>query len=85
MGEDPKKNKPIVRFTSAMEDVDDVVDFIRKRTNVEKVSLVGWSWGTVISGGYATELGDKVDKLVLYAPVYSHEVPAWTKNLKAIC
>jgi pimeloyl-ACP methyl ester carboxylesterase len=31
---------------------------------------------------FATEHGDKVEKLVLYAPVYSHEVPAWTKNLK---
>ena len=82
MNEDAAKNKPIVRFTTAMEDVDDVVDFIRKRTNVEKVSLIGWSWGTVISGGYATEHGDKIDKLVLYAPVYNNEVPAWTTNLK---
>ena len=65
MDEDAKKNKPIVQFTAAMEDVDDVVDFIRKRTNVEKVSLIGWSWGTVITGGYATEHGDKVNKLVL--------------------
>jgi pimeloyl-ACP methyl ester carboxylesterase len=55
MNEDANKNKPIVRFTAAMEDVDDVVDFIRKRTNVEKVSLIGWSWGTVISGGYPRE------------------------------
>ena len=43
MDEDAKKNKPIVRFTAAMEDVDDVVDFIRKRTSIEKVSLIAFN------------------------------------------
>ena len=81
MDEDPQKNKPIVRYTEAMKDVDDAVTFIQRRAGVEKVKLVGWSWGTVITGAYTGQHPDKVERLVLYAPVYCHQVPAWTKNL----
>jgi pimeloyl-ACP methyl ester carboxylesterase len=80
MADPPEKNAPFSRAKDAAADVGDAVEFILDRTGADRVDLVGWSWGTVITGMYAAEHGDKVDKLVLYAPIYSLENPdgkAW--------
>jgi len=68
MGEPADKNEPIVRTATAVKDVAAAVEFIRKRRGVDKVNLLGWSWGTSIMGIYTTQNNDKVNKLVLYAP-----------------
>jgi pimeloyl-ACP methyl ester carboxylesterase len=68
MSEPPEKNPPIVRTETAVKDVGAAVEFIRKRRGVDKVNLLGWSWGTSIMGMYTTQNNDKVNKLVLYAP-----------------
>jgi len=61
---------PIATLAEAVDDVDAAVDFIRRRRNVERINLIGWSWGTQIMGRYAATHGDKVDRLVLYAPLW---------------
>ena len=61
---------PIATLAEAVDDVDAAVDFIRRRRNVERIHLVGWSWGTAIMGRYAATHGEKVDRLVLYAPLW---------------
>ncbi|MES2152379.1 MAG: alpha/beta fold hydrolase [Pseudomonadota bacterium] len=68
MAEPPANNEPIVRTETAMLDVGAAVDFIRQRRHVEKINLLGWSWGTTIMGWYTGQHNDKVNKLVLYAP-----------------
>src|SRR6266516_3535141 len=35
-----------------------------------KINLMGWSWGTAIMGMYTSEHNDKVNRLVLYAPLW---------------
>jgi pimeloyl-ACP methyl ester carboxylesterase len=65
---------PIATLAEAVEDVDAAVDFIRRRRNVERIHLIGWSWGTAIMGRYAATHGDKVDRLVLYAPLWQRRV-----------
>jgi pimeloyl-ACP methyl ester carboxylesterase len=35
---------------------------------VDKINLLGWSWGTSIMGWYTAQNNAKVNKLVLYAP-----------------
>src|SRR5437773_11585213 len=40
------QNEPIVRTEIAVKDVGAAVDFILKRRGVEKLILMGWSWGT---------------------------------------
>lgn len=62
------ENEPIVRTSVAVKDVGSAVDFIRKRRGVEKINLLGWSWGTTIMGWYTAQNNAKVNKLVLYAP-----------------
>ena len=47
------------------------VDFILKRRGVAKLNLVGWSWGTAIMAGYTTANNEKVNKLVLHAPLWN--------------
>lgn len=76
-----KDNAPFARAETVIHDIDDVVDFIRERTGVDKVNLVGWSWGTVTTGMYTARHGEKVERLVLYAPVYSAKNEARTSAL----
>lgn len=68
MAEAPSAHGPIVRGDAAIKDIGAVVDFILKRRNIPRVSLIGWSWGTTLMAGYTTQHTDKVDRLVLYAP-----------------
>ncbi len=64
----PEQNAPLVRTSTAVQDVGAAVDFILKRRGVPKINLLGWSWGTTIMGAYTVQNNDKVNKLVLYAP-----------------
>ena len=70
-----KDNAPLVTTDIAVRDVGAAVDYIMKRRGVSKLSLLGWSWGTSIMGTYAAANNDKVDKLVLYAPLWLRNTP----------
>lgn len=61
---------PIATLAEAVDDVDAAVQFIQRRRNVERINLIGWSWGTAIMGRYAATHREKVDRLVLYAPLW---------------
>lgn len=68
MDEPPMNNAPIVRTDTAARDVGAAVDFIRKRRGVDKISLLGHSWGTTIMAVYTTTNNEKVERLALFAP-----------------
>src|SRR5262249_52369724 len=68
MSESPQANPPIVRSDTAVKDIATVVDFILARRNIQRVNLMGWSWGTVTMATYTTQTPAKVERLVLYAP-----------------
>lgn len=76
MDQPPSANPPIVRAEMAVRDVSAAVDYIRKKHEVNKINLLGWSWGTVITGMYTSLNNEKVQKLILFAPVYSVKHPA---------
>ena len=71
MEEPAAKNKPLSRSYLVIRDIDAVVDHIRHKHNVEKVSLIGWSWGAMTAGFYTSLHSEKVQKLVMYAPLYA--------------
>jgi len=71
MDQPPGANPPFSTTREAIRDVSAAVDFILKRRGVSKINLLGWSWGTTIMGGYAAENPEKVQRLVLYAPVWT--------------
>jgi len=69
-------NGPIVTTEVAIRDVAAAVEHVRRQTGLERISLLGWSWGTTIMGGYAAAHPQHVDRLVLYAPVWLRTTPS---------
>jgi len=78
MDQPAQQNRPIVRTDTAVKDVSSAADFIRKRRSVDKINVMGWSWGTTIMGWYTSRNNDKVNKLVLYAPGWLRNAPSLT-------
>jgi len=70
MDKPASENPPIVDTSVAVKDVGSAVDHILHKRGVAKISLMGWSWGTVIMGMYTTQHNDLVNRLVLYAPAW---------------
>jgi len=71
MDEPPSKNQPVTRSYLALRDVEAMVNAIKGKRGVKKVTLIGWSWGAMMAGYYASLYSDSVRKLVLYAPLYN--------------
>jgi pimeloyl-ACP methyl ester carboxylesterase len=60
-----------LKFKTSRDDwaeLDSAVEFIRRTTGANKVSLVAWSAGAPRVGGYAALHPDKVNRIVFYAP-----------------
>ena len=71
MDEPPAKNQPVTRSYLALRDIEAMVDHIKRTRSVRKVTLIGWSWGAMMAGYYASLHSENVHKLVLYAPLYN--------------
>ena len=70
--EEPAQNaRPVTRSYLAVRDIGAVVDYIRKKHKINKVNLIGWSWGAMTAGYYTSLNSEKVQKLVMYAPAYA--------------
>ena len=80
MSDDPKANPPIVRGDTAVKDIGTVVDFVLARRNIARVNLIGWSWGTTLMATYTTQNNPKVERLVLYAPVWIRTTPSLVQS-----
>jgi pimeloyl-ACP methyl ester carboxylesterase len=75
MDQPAEDNAPIVRTDTAIKDVAAAIDFVLKRRGASKLDLMGWSWGTSIVGWYTAQHNDKVNRLVLYAPLWISTSP----------
>jgi len=64
-------NPPFAHTEDAVRDVTSAVDHILKRRGINKLNLIGWSWGTTTMGLYTTRNNERVNKLVLFAPVWT--------------
>lgn len=74
MDQPAQANQPIETTAEAVRDYAAVVDWVLARRHIAKVDAVSWSWGTTITGGFAAEQASKVNRLVLYAPVWVSQV-----------
>ena len=70
MDQPAQASQPIETTAEAVRDYAAVVDWVLARRHIAKVDAVSWSWGTTITGGFAAEQPSKVNRLVLYAPVW---------------
>ena len=68
-------NPPLGRAAQVSSQVSAVVEFICKRQNVPKVSIISHSWGTLVAGVFATQEPTRLDRLVLYGPVTLRRQP----------
>lgn len=68
MAQPADANPPEVDGATALRDVSKAVDFIISRRSLDRLSMVGWSWGATLAGAYADSAPGRVEKLVLYAP-----------------
>jgi len=71
MDEPAAKNQPVTRSYQALRDIEAMVNYIKRTRGVQKVTLIGWSWGAMLAGYYASLHSENVHKLVLYAPLYN--------------
>lgn len=78
MDQPANRNPPIVRTETAARDYGAAVDFVLKRRGVSKLNVLGWSWGTVITALYTSQNNEKVNRLVLYAPVWLRQTKSLT-------
>jgi alpha-beta hydrolase superfamily lysophospholipase len=82
---------PAVRAHDVLPDVDAVVERARAEVGGGPVDLVGWSWGALVAGLYASRHPDEVRRLVLFAPVFDRKWPsrhrteeAWREEPRAL-
>jgi pimeloyl-ACP methyl ester carboxylesterase len=73
---EPEHRHRLTNSESDWDEIDVVVDHILELRDVDRVSLIGWSWGGIRTGGYAARHPEKVDKLILYAPGYERNGPS---------
>lgn len=76
MARPPEENAPIVTTNVAVRDVGSAIEAILVRRRAQTLNLIGWSWGTAIMGTYAAANPDRVERLVLYAPVWLRRTPS---------
>lgn len=69
-GKSDKPKGTTVRGEACAKDLKAVVDFMKKREGVDKVSIVGLSFGTVVAVSYAGMYPEDVERLVLLSFVY---------------
>lgn len=84
MGQPPEANPPLVDTATALRDVTKAIAYIESRRSVERIVLVGWSWGATLAGAYTAQANDRIERLVLYSPQWLRdEVPPAEAKLGA--
>ncbi len=53
----------------ATEDINAAVKAIINETGVDRIDVLGWSWGTVTTGRFVAKHPEHVNRLILYAPI----------------
>lgn len=70
MSEPAADHPPLVTGDIGIQDITTAVDYILAKRNIDRINLLGWSWGTALMGKYASLNPARVARLVLYAPLW---------------
>lgn len=68
-------NPPAIRGRIAVRDIEAAVEYICEKNGVDRINLLGWSWGSTTTPAYTAGHGNRVERLVLYAPFYAYGRP----------
>lgn len=85
MLKDPQSNRLVGTASESSKDIEKAVEWILKKTGSEKVILVGHSWGASVAALYATQQGEKIEKLVLFAAITSRNDTGIIKKINTSC
>ena len=75
MARPANESPPLVRGETAVRDIAAAADFIRGRRGVARLAVMGWSWGTALMGRYAADNPELVERVVLFAPLWTLNSP----------
>ena len=75
MAQPPEANPPLVRGDAAVADIGAVNAFIRQKRGLPRIVHMGWSWGTGLTGRFAADNPAVVERVVLYAPLWTLSGP----------
>jgi pimeloyl-ACP methyl ester carboxylesterase len=76
-----KANPPYARLGDAVDDLAAGVDFVLRQSQCRRAHVVGFSWGTVVANHFAAKHPELVDRLVLYAPLFSEVNDSWIDRI----
>jgi len=65
----PDGMAPLGRASDASRQLEAAVRFICDRHGIERISLIGHSWGTIVAGLFAGRCPDQIDRLVFFGPI----------------
>jgi len=71
MAQPPEANPAVVRGETAVADIAAAATFIREKRGLPRIAVMGWSWGTALMARYAADNPALVERLVLYAPLWT--------------
>lgn len=60
-----------LQATEAVNELNHGINYISKTTGKKDVSILGWSWGSVVGAMYAIKYPEQVNHLILYGSMYS--------------
>jgi pimeloyl-ACP methyl ester carboxylesterase len=81
MNSPPAAHPPFSRARQAVEDIGVAVSEIRRRQSVQAIDLIGFSWGTITTGWYASEHVADIRRLVLCAPLFAEKNMMWLDRI----
>ena len=71
----PEGQPPAVRGITAVRDIDAAVRFICEENAINKLNLLGWSWGSTTTAAFTAGKQARIRRLALYAPFYAYDNP----------
>ncbi len=84
MSEPPEKNAPVTRTPDAVRAITAVLNAVLKRRNIEKLNLLGWSWGCALMAITTIQNPGKIARLMLHAPSWVRTKPPLFNNEGAV-
>jgi pimeloyl-ACP methyl ester carboxylesterase len=73
-------NLPLCGTEIGIRDLNQVVDWVREKHQLERVQIFGMSWGGSVAGAFTSRYNDKVNKLVVLAPQWLNSGPMRIDN-----
>src|SRR5437879_2026181 len=75
MNEKPEAHPPVARTPYAVKDITAVLNHILARRKLERINLLGWSWGCALMAITTVQNPGKVARLMLHAPSWIRTQP----------